>query len=220
MILFRCTRGVCVRFIIFFLTSILAGILFFRIDTVTTEYLNYNHYEMVHLNDQMRIEQRIRPSQNFLRSISFFCANIETDMGILELEIADEEGKIIYQNEIEADTLKAGEFNCFAINKIVRADEDYVLGLEFKGRREKDSFLGLMMVPNEMNLAQNGTCSFEGMKSVYSLAVVYEMGRIPPKVAGVMLFAFILMMNVFIIPAIGNMKMTKKLMNKIILRQK
>lgn len=214
MVFFCWERGVCVRVILFLLTSILAGILFFQSDKVTTEYLNYSHYEMVHLDDKMSIEQSFHPSQNFLKSISFFCANIEMDMGILELEITNERGKVIYQKEIEADTLKTGEFNCFTINKIVSTDEDYVLRLEFKERSESDSFLGLMVVPNEMNLLQNGQCSLDGLKSGYSLAVVYEMGGIPPKVAGVMIFAFVIMINVFIIPAIEKMEVVRRIKNR------
>ncbi len=214
MILFRQIKEVLVRIMVLILTTIVAGILFFRADKMTTEYLNYSHYEMVHLYSQMRIEQTIQPSQNFLGSISIYCANIEADMGVLRVEIKEENGEVIYQKEIDADILETGEFNRFTVNKMVRTDRNYVLSLEFRGNSEEDIFLGLMAVPGEMNLVQNGECSFEGLEPGYSLAIVYEMEKMPPGIAIVILFVFIVMINIFIIPAIEKMELVRKIKNR------
>lgn len=205
-------REILVRGIFLILTTILLGVLFLRGDKSGTEYLNFGEYDMLHVEDQMTVEQMIRPTEDFLVSVSLFCANIEPDMGILEIEIVDEDGKRIYQREVEADTLETGTFNRFAVNKTVEKNRDYTLSLTFRlneGANEELS-LGIMAVPESKNLPQTGKCRFDGMKDDYNLAITYEMGR--PPLIGLTLFAAVLViMNLFLFPEIVRMERVRKL---------
>lgn len=205
-------KAILIRGIFFVLTAGLLGGLFLRGDRSSTEYLNYDEYDMLHVHDQMKIEQVIRPTEEFLVSVSLFCANIEPDMGILEMEIIDENGKRIYRREVEADTLETGAFNRFVINKAVKKNKDYTLCLTFRmnDKAGEDLSLGIMAVPESKNLSQTKECRVEGMQDGYNLAIAYEMRR-PPLIGLTLFGASFVIVNLFLIPDIMRMKSIQKL---------
>lgn len=205
-------RAILMRGIFCIVTAGLLGGLFLRGNRSSTEYLNYDEYDMLHVHDQMKIEQVIRPTEEFLVSVSLFCANIEPDMGTLEMEITDEDGKRIYQREVEADTLETGAFNRFVINKAVKKNRDYTLCLTFRmndGAGEDLSF-GIMAVPESKNLSQTKECRFEGMQDGYNLAIAYEMRR-PPLIGLTLFGASFVIVNLFLLPEVMRMRSIQKL---------
>lgn len=210
-------REMLYKTIIFILTVILAAVLFLRTDRNQTEYLNYNVYEILHLYNQMKIEQAFQPAENYLKSISLYFANIEEDMGILEMEIRNEDRELVYQKEIDADTLETGTFNSIPVNQSVKRGETYILSLVFRGNEEEDNFIGLMAVPGEKNLSQTGECYFDGLEAGYNLAMSYDLTSRPPQTGMTLFFAFIVLLNVFLIPCIRKMKMVQDLKKYLIL---
>lgn len=210
-------REILIIGIFFILTAVLLGVLFLRGDRSGTEYLNFDEYDMLHVQDQMTVEQMIRPTEDFLISVSLFCANIEPDMGSLEIEIADEDGKRIYRREVEADALETGTFNRFAVNKAVEKNRDYTLSLTFRLQEGADEelSLGIMAVPESKNLPQTGECQFDGIKDDYNLAVTYEMGR-PPLIGLTLFLAVLVIVNLFLFPDVVRMKKIQKLKDCIL----
>ena len=196
------------------IAGILAGV-FLRGDRSSNEYLNYDEYDMLHVYDQMRIKQVIHPSDGFLVSVSLFCANIEPNMGVIEMELKDENGKRIHQAEIKTDTLETGTFNRFVINKSVEK-KDYILSLTFllNDGVDEDFSLGIMAVPEDKNFPQTGNCYFEGIEDGYNLALAYEMRQFPG--IGLTLFcATLLIIFLFVAPDIRRMKSIQMLKDSI-----
>lgn len=210
------------RFLIYcaviILTTGLLGVLFLRRDTISTEYLDFDEHSMLHVHHGMEVEQVIRPTEGFLVSISLFCANIEPDMGILEMAIRNEDGKLIHQAKIDTDTLETGAFNRFVIKKTVKKNEEYTLSLTFRAEDEENEelYFGLMAVLKEKNLPQTGDCRFEGLEEdEYNLAVGYEMSR-PPGIGLTLFGAAVVMINLFLIPEIGKMEILQKQKERIL----
>lgn len=205
-------KEIIIRVVFFILSAVMLGCLYLRGDRSSTEYLNLDEYDMLHVQDEMKIEQTICPREEFLVSVSLFCANIEPDMGILEMEISDESGKRIYRRKVEADTLKTGAFNRFAINKAVQKNKNYTFSLTFRMNEEADAdlYLGIMAVPESKNLPQTEECQFEGMKDGYNLAIAYEMSR-PPLIGVTLLGAVLVIVNLFLAPEVVRMEGIRKL---------
>ena len=209
-------KEIIIRVVFFILSAVLLGCLFLRGDRSSTEYLNLDEYDMLHVRDGMRIEQTICPREEFLVSVSLFCANIEPDMGALEMEISDESGKRIYRRKVEADTLETGAFNRIVINKAVQKNRDYTFSLTFRMNEEADAdlYLGIMAVPEDKNFPQTGNCYFEGIEDGYNLALAYEMRQFPG--IGFTLFcATLLIIFLFVAPDIRRMKSIQMLKDSI-----
>lgn len=161
------------RVVLLAVTFIILVVIFNVKNSIRTDYLNYDDYTFLNLQEGISLEQKFNSTQNYLQSISLFFVNIFPDMGNLILEISNLKGEIIFKNIVDASQLVPGEFNKFDIKKYLRNDEDYILRVKYTGQGEAD-YIGILAVPAEKNLKINGDCIYGGKQTDVNMVALYE----------------------------------------------